>query len=124
MKAIHYDAEGDVLSVTFAEARTQQQTGIELSDNIVLYYNPETNAPLQLILLSYQAMVQASSQQPILLEGLANAPLKLQKTIAKILTSAPISAFLQLVEEGDSKPPTSRLREIFTPATLQTALAT
>ncbi|MCB0120910.1 MAG: hypothetical protein KDE58_01640 [Caldilineaceae bacterium] len=124
MKAIHYDAEGDVLSVTFAEARTQQQTGIELSDNIVLYYNPETNAPLQLILLSYQAMVQASRQQPILLEGLANPPLKLQKTIAKILTSAPISAFLQLVEEGDSKPPTSRLREIFTPATLQTVLAT
>jgi hypothetical protein len=89
----------------------------------VLYYNPETKAPLQLILLSYQAMVQATTQQPISLEGLANAPLRIQKTIATILASTPISAFLQLVEEGDSKLPTSRLREVFTPTTLQTVLA-
>ena len=123
MKAIHYDAEGDILSVTFAVTDTGKQTGIELSDNIVLYYNPETKEPLQLILLSYQAMVQATTQQPILLEGLANAPIKIQKTIAKILTSTPISAFLQLIEGDDSKLPTSRLREIFTPAALQTVLA-
>lgn len=57
MKAIHYDAEGDILSITFSEAKTQTQSGIELSDNIVLYYNPETAEPLELILVSYQAMV-------------------------------------------------------------------
>ena len=49
MKAIHYDAEGDILCVTFAEASDQMHTGIELADNIVLYYNPETGKPLQLI---------------------------------------------------------------------------
>jgi hypothetical protein len=40
MKAIYYDAEGDILSVTFAEAGGRKHAGIELSDNIVLYYNP------------------------------------------------------------------------------------
>ncbi len=52
MKAIHYDAEGDILSVTFAEAGSEPQTGVELSDNIVLYYNPETAEPLKLIMIS------------------------------------------------------------------------
>ena len=40
MKVIHYDAEGDILSVTFAETGEQLHTGVELTDNIVLYYDP------------------------------------------------------------------------------------
>jgi len=123
MKAIHYDAEGDILSITFMDAGTQQQAGIELSDNIVLYYNPETVQPLQLILVSYQAMVQASVQQPLLLDGLAEAPTKIQKTVKTILARAPLNTFLQMVESQGNNPPTSRLREIFTPAALQTVMA-
>jgi hypothetical protein len=42
---------------------------------IVLYYNPETEQPLKLILLSYQGLLQASKQVPILLDTLAEAPL-------------------------------------------------
>lgn len=124
MKAIHYDAEGDILSITFSEAKTQTQSGIELSDNIVLYYNPETAEPLKLILVSYQAMVRASTQQPLLLDGLAEAPAKIQRIVKTILGRAPMSAFLQMVESHSGTPPTSRLREIFTPATLQTVMAT
>ncbi len=124
MKAIHYDAEGDILSITFSEAKTQTQSGIELSDNIVLYYNPETAEPLELILVSYQAMVRASAQQPLLLDGLAEAPAKIQRLVKTILGRAPLSAFLQIVDSHGSTPPTSRLREIFTPATLQTVMAT
>ena len=71
MKTIHYDAEGDILSVTFAESSHEAHTGIVLADNIVLYYNPETGQPLELILVSYQAMVRASERRPILLDGLA-----------------------------------------------------
>ena len=37
MKAIHYDTEGDILSITFSEANGHGHTGVELSDNIVLY---------------------------------------------------------------------------------------
>ena len=52
MKAIHYDTEGDILTVTFSEANALSQRGIELSDNIVLYYDAATDEPLSLILLS------------------------------------------------------------------------
>jgi hypothetical protein len=123
MKAIHYDAEGDILSVTFAEAGEQKHTGIELSDNIVLYYNPETEKPLKLILVSYQAMLRASVQTPILLDGLAQAPIKVQKTILDLLQHAPLTAFFQLEEGYGKAAPTSRLHEIFAPTTLQTVMA-
>lgn len=51
MKAIHYDAEGDILSVTFAEANGRNHTGVELSDNIVLCLDAETGRPYQLVLV-------------------------------------------------------------------------
>lgn len=123
MKAIHYDAEGDILSVTFTEANSQKHTGIELSDNIVLYYNPETEQPLKLILLSYQGMLQASTKTPISLDGLNQTPAKVKATITALLKRAPLTAFLQLNEAHGNMPPTSRLREIFTPTTLQTVAA-
>ena len=123
MKAIHYDAEGDILSVTFTDSGEQSHTGIELSDNIVFYYNPETEQPLKLILLSYQRLLQASRQSPILLDGLAQAPTKVQKIVTTLLQAAPMTAFMQLVEAHDKTPPASRLHEIFTPATLQTVTA-
>jgi hypothetical protein len=89
----------------------------------VLYYNPETEQPLQLILLSYQGMLQASKKTPILLDGLNQAPTKVKATITTLLKRAPLTAFLQLNEAPDNTPPTSRLREIFTPAALQTVAA-
>jgi len=123
MKAIHYDAEGDILSVTFSETNEQKHTGIELTDNIVLYYNPETEKPLKLILLSYQALLEASIQAPILLDGLAQAPVKVQATVTALLQRAPLTAFLQLAGVPGKIPLTSRLHEIFTPDTLQTVSA-
>ena len=123
MKAIHYDAEGDILSVTFTETGEQSHTGIELSDNIVFYYNPETEQPLKLILLSYQRLLQASRQAPILLDGLAQAPVKVQVTVMSLLQRTPMTAFMQLVEAHGKTPPASRLHEIFTSAMLQTVAA-
>lgn len=123
MKAIHYDAEGDILSVTFTEWGEQNHTGIELSDNIILYYNPETEQPLKLIMLSYQRMLQASREAPILLNGLAQAPAKVQATVKALLQQVPLTIFMQLVEAHDKMPLTGRVREIFTPTTLQTVMA-
>ncbi len=123
MKAIHYDAEGDILSVTFSETGEQKHTGIELSDNIVLYYNPDTEKPLELIFLSYRALLQASAQSPILLDGLAQAPAKVQSTVAALLQRTPLTSFLQPVEMSGKTPLTSRLHEIFTPDTLQIVAA-
>ena len=120
MKAIHYDAEGDILSVTFAESSNQVHTGIELADNIVLYYNPDTGKPIQLVLVSYQAMVRASEQTPILLDGLAKAPAKARAALVALLQHAPLNAFLQVIDTRGKTTPTGRLFEIFTPTTLQT----
>lgn len=123
MKAIHYDAEGDILSVTFTEASGQTHTGVELSDNIVLYYNPETEQPIKLVLLSYQKMLQASTQKPILLDGLDRMPTNVKLTVITLLHRTPLTTFLQLNEAHDNKPLSSRVREVFTPATLQTVAA-
>ena len=123
MKAINYDAEGDILSVTFTEAKEQKHTGVELTDNIILYFNPETEQPVALILSSYQAMMQASEQTPLLLDGLAEIPSTLQTTILNLLQRAPLSGFLQLVETPAKTPPTSRLHEVFSPTILQTVAA-
>ena len=119
MKNIHYDAEGDILSVTFVEAKGQTHTGVELSENIVLYYNPETEQPLKLVLLSYRALLQASAEGPLKLEGLVRAPAKVQQTVISLLQRTPVTGFLQLVEARDKEPPTSRLSQVFTPAALQ-----
>lgn len=120
MKSIHYDAEGDILSVTFVEAEGQAHTGIELTDQIVLYYNPETTKPLQLVVLSYRALLQASRRSPLRLDGLARAPLKVRTAVTGLLQSAPLGAFFQLVEPQGVTPLTSRLQEVFAPAMLQT----
>lgn len=124
MKAIHYDAEGDILSVTFSEADNQTQTGIELSDNLVLYYNPETEQPIALIMLSYQLLLKVSTKSPILLDRLVEAPSKVQSTIMAMLKRAPLTAFLQLVETQGNGAPASRLQAVFTPDALQMVAAT
>jgi hypothetical protein len=123
MKAIHYDAEGDILSVTFAEVGEQSHTGIELTDNIVFYYDPATEKPLKLILMSYQAMLHASMETPILLDGLAQAPANVRKTILYLLQHAPLTAFIQVEEGQEPIAPKSRLQEIFASTTLQHVLA-
>lgn len=123
MKAINYDAAGDILSVTFTDAKEQAHTGVELTDNIILYFNPETEQPLALILSSYQAMIQASAQAPLLLDGLAEIPSALQTTILKLLQSAPVMGFLQVVEMPLMTPPMGRLHQVFSPLALQAVAA-
>jgi len=119
----HYDAEGDILSVTFVETEGQKHTGVELADEIVLYYNPETAKPLQLVVLSYRALLQASRRSPLRLDGLVSAPLKVRATVTALLQSAPLAAFFQLMEAPGGTPPTSRLQEVFVPTMLQTVAA-
>ena len=121
MKAIHYDTEGDILSVTFTESEGQPHTGVELTDNIVLYYNPQTQQPLKLIVVSYQAMVRASVRTPLALDTLTRAPAPVQATVMALLKRAPLTAFFQIVEQPESVLPTGRLREIFAPSALQLA---
>lgn len=118
MKAIHYDAEGDILSVTFSETGEQNHTGIELSDNIVLYYNPDTEQPLKIIFMSYQAMLQASTQTPILLDGIAQYPSKIRSSVMKLLQELPLTGFIKFSGTQNKRVPSSQLQEIFMPSML------
>ena len=116
MKALHYDIEGDILSVTFAESSGVITTGVELSDNVVVYFDPETERPLKLILISYQAMVQASATTSIELDGLDRLPEQTQATVGRMLRRAPLTTFLQLEPHSQS---TTHLPQLFTTSAWQ-----
>ncbi len=123
MKAIHYDAEGDILSVTFSDTGEQNHTGIELSDNIVLYYNPDTERPLKIIFMSYQAMLQASLQAPILLDGIAQYPSKIRNAVMRLLQELPLTGFIRFSGTQNRPVPASQLQEIFMPTMLDSMAA-
>jgi hypothetical protein len=122
MKNIQYDAEGDILSVTFVEAENQPHTGVELSDNIVLYFNPETEQPIKLILTSYQRMAEVSRRHPISLCGLGELPDSMRSQVLGIVARPPVANFVHLVRSQNATP-ASRLDQIFTPTTLQALAA-
>jgi hypothetical protein len=102
MKYIHYDAEGDILSVTFAESKGQTHKGVELSDNIVFYYNPETRKPLGLVLLSYRALLQASTLTPIPPSN-GSCPSQSAENSYTLITTRPRNKFLS-VDRSTGRP--------------------
>jgi len=118
MRDIRYDAEGDILYITFEDARGQPSTGIELMDNVVLYFNPETERPLKMILLSYARLVAASARQPLLLDGLAELPMDLRRVVLRVLNSSPVNLFLRMAEV-DSPIPRSSLTQVFMPEVMK-----
>jgi hypothetical protein len=123
MKSIQYDSEGDILSVFFVESKSSTQAGVELSDNIILYLDPAAEKPLALILSSYQAMLHAHENSPIVLDGLGQLPPPLQTTILKLLRREPLRSFLQLLDAPATDLPTGRLPHVFVPAVLQSVAA-
>src|SRR5450756_1943982 len=94
MKSILYDSEGDILTVVFVENNDQRTRGVELSDNVVLYYNVKTKQPIQLILTSYLAMLEASTRKPLRLDGLQKMPASVRNSILRIIRVPPYPIFL------------------------------
>lgn len=119
MKAIHYDLEGDILTVTFGKSGSRKNTGVELTDNIVIYYEPETELPLQLILIGYRAMRKASTRRAIPLTGLSRLPDARRDLILRLLRRLPVAYFLRLVENGHRARVAGRLGDIFVPDALR-----
>lgn len=119
MKSINYDSEGDVLTVTFAQANNQSVRGIELNDNIVLYYDTKTKEPVQLILVSYQAMLLAGAGKPLRLDGLRSLPSSVRTIVLRIVRRSAVSNFLQLVETPNRQVPASYPRAVFTSSAMQ-----
>lgn len=116
MRNIDYDLEGDILTVTFAESKGRVHTGVELTDNIVLYFDPTTEEPLQLILVSYRRLLEAP---PIRLDGLAEVPDDLRAAALRLVRRAPVANFLRLTEDSRTVP-AGHVTEIFLPTVLGT----
>jgi hypothetical protein len=122
MKNIQYDAEGDILSLTFVEIEDQAHTGIELQDNIILYFNPETEQAIKLIMLSYARLAEASHQHPLALDGLTLLPESMRSKVIRIVAQPPVANFIHLIRDRDATP-SSRLDQVFTPAALRALAA-
>lgn len=122
MKNIQYDAEGDVLSLTFVEIEDQAHRGVELHDNIILYFNLETEQAIKLILLSYYRLTEASRQQPLSLDGLNLLPESMRSKVMRIVGRPPVANFVHLIQ-SENTTPTSRLDQVFTPAALRAMAA-
>jgi len=96
MKELYYDAEGDILTVNFLPTEAKKETGIEITDNIVLYFDTIDEKPLQMILISYSCLVAHTRRNPLSLNKLAKYPKRLQRIALKLIQRAPVSHFLEL----------------------------
>ena len=92
---IEYDKEGDILEVFFADGSGK---GLELADEIVLRYEPETGNPLSLILLTFSHLIKPTEYGPesFRLNGIEHLSTAERKTIMAMLTSAPVNRFLKV----------------------------
>ena len=96
MKDIHYDAEGDILTVNFPHPAIKKHVGMEIADPIVLYFDPVDEKPFQMIFICYNRLVQYTRRTPLKLERLASYPKRLQRIALKLIQQAPVANFLEL----------------------------
>jgi hypothetical protein len=95
MKDIYYDAEGDILTVNFPHAKVKKETGIEITDTIVLYFDTVNEKPLQMIFICFNRLVQYTRRKPLPLDKLASYPKRFQRLALKLIQQAPVSHFLE-----------------------------
>jgi uncharacterized protein YuzE len=88
-----YDPEGDILYITFGQPTPA--TGYQLSDQILLRVDPQTQQVAGLTLLNFSIHIQANRDIP--LPGLDDEP-EAKAHLLQLLRSAPVDHFLQLNE--------------------------
>ena len=98
MKSIHfsYDAEGDILEVSFGLEKPGQCTGIELNDNVVVFADSDLFRATGLTLLSYSKLLLLPQ---INLDAFSSLPEDKSKRLLALLQTPPLSNFLQIVDE-------------------------
>ena len=92
---ITYDPEGNILYVTFGQPAAS--TGYQLSDQILLRLDPNTQRATGLTILNYSYHASASREIP--LPGIEEHP-DVKPLLLGILGSSPVSQFLS-VTAGD-----------------------
>ena len=119
MRNFYYDAEGDILTVTFSEAPKEEATGIELHENVVLYFIPDQGEVLELILISYGAMLK--NPNPLRLEALTKLQPDWQQNILNILQKEPANNFLLVEKKGSAPVPVLYIKKVFNPEIMKAA---
>ena len=90
-----YDADDDVLEVTFATFDETFARTLPLNDNIVLYTDMSINAAWGLSLYRYSRLLQVSETH---LDNLRELPDEAAQHILTVLRRPPLSAFITLLD--------------------------
>lgn len=92
----NYDQEGDVLYVSFQPGETGM--GINLTEHILLRFNPRTKQPIGLTLLDFSVLVSPTEMGPrsYPLTGLDHLPDHLRQTVIDIIIAPPVSHYLKV----------------------------
>ena len=88
---VTYDPEGDILYVTFGQPTAA--TGYQLSDQILLRVDPQTQKAAGLTILNFSLHAQAGRE--ISLPGIEEVP-ELRSYLLCILTTPPVTHFLRI----------------------------
>lgn len=119
MRNFYYDAKGDILTVTFSEAPREQATGIELHDNVVLYFNPDQGKVLELMLISYDALLK--NPKPLRLKALTKLQPDWEQKIVSILQKEPANHFLHVEKDESAPVPVLHIKKVFDPDIMKAA---
>lgn len=116
-----YDAHDDVLEVYFGERKPAWT--IELTPNIMISIDRSTKQAIQLTMMDYSELARITEEGPrsFPITGLAEMPLEERRIVLAVLTSSPITDWLDVstvLMLPDSpftvthlKPPPAALRE-------------
>lgn len=91
---IFYDEEGDILDIIFSSGESENRTGFELNENIVIFTDKEISRALGMMFISYSRLLTLDR---VKLDFLTNFPVKEQKRLLKIISSEPVKHFLRLI---------------------------
>ena len=90
---ITYDPEGDILYLTFGQPTAA--TGYQLSDQILLRVDPQTQRAAGLTIFNFSVHAHATHEIP--LPGINEDP-EAKSPLLQILSSPPVTHFLRVVE--------------------------
>lgn len=94
---LEYDPDGDMLEIFFEEGPASG--AIELADPLILRFDRETGNALSLSILTFSHVIQMTELGPrsFQLDGLVPLPTALRQMITKMITTPPVSYFLNVV---------------------------
>lgn len=109
-----YDVEGDIPYIAFDKGR--KASSVSLNDHIILRFDAQTDKAVGLTLLDFSRL--ASADQGLPLSRLDEFPVELRAKVWAILSSPPVSRYLQVVSPTGTRTPTASLVRQFSLAEL------